>query len=266
MKTRLAFPTLLQVIILVVLFVVGVPIVYLLSKALKIRPKPITIAEPRKEAALAIIVSVALFVLAFALWTLTKMFQLQPPKFTVDITFVSWRAVFDGVGFLIIALAMRSTRQKLGNIGINKNDMGRMVALGLTLSVIYLIVAGLLAPYLGEGFKGFSPSLAYGLILYTIVGFSQEVFSRGYIQTRLIAYGGTIKGLMVTSLLFALWHFPRAYYYEASGDVLAALAWASMKVFLGLLFGYIMLRSQNIIPTSIFHLFYDWGILLWRIS
>lgn len=266
-KTHLAFPNLLQVIFLVVLFVVGVPIVYLLSKALKIRPKPITIAEPSKEATLAIIVTVALFVLAFVLWTLNKMFQLQSPIFTpTDITYVLWIAFWEGIGFLIVIVAMKSTRQEFRTLGIDKNNIGRMVAFGLIPSVIYLTFSGLLASYVGGGFTGFSSSLAYGLLLTTIVGFSEEAVWRGYIQTRLSAYGGTIKGLMVASLLFALWHFPVSYYYEASGDALAALAWASVRVFGSLLFGYIMLKCQNIIPSSIFHLFIDWGNYLWRIS
>jgi membrane protease YdiL (CAAX protease family) len=266
-ETVLAFPSLLQVITSVVLLAVGVPIVYLLSKVLKIHPKPITIAEPRKEVALASIVIVALFVLVFVWRTLTYMFRLEPPEFTSDITSVLWRSVLAGVGFLIVALAMRSTRQKLGSIGISKNDIGRMVALGLILSIMFLTLSGLLTTSLGGGITSFSSSWTYGLIETAIIGFSEEILWRGYIQTRLIAYGGTIKGLVVTSLLFAiLWHFPLAYYYETSGVVLEAMVWASFRVFPGLLFGYIMLKSQNIIPSSIFHLFYNWSLYLWRIS
>lgn len=263
----MAFPTLLQVISSVVALGVGIPIVYLLSKTLKIRPKHITIAEQMKEAARAIVVSVTMFVLVFAWWTLKKMFQLQSQKFMpADITYVLWIAFWEGIGFLIVIVSMKSTRQKLRTIGINKDIMGRMVALGLILSVILLTSFGLLAPYVGGGFTGFSSSLAYGLILSTIVGFSEEAVWRGHIQTRLSTYGGAIKGLVVASLLFALWHFPLAYYYEAFGDVLAALAWVLVRVFVSLLLGYIMLKSQNIIPSSIFHLFFDWGAYLWRIS
>lgn len=66
-KTGLAFPTLLNVIISVVILVVGVPIVYLLSKALKLRPKPLTIADPKKEATPVFLVIIATFVAVSAI-------------------------------------------------------------------------------------------------------------------------------------------------------------------------------------------------------
>jgi membrane protease YdiL (CAAX protease family) len=68
-------------------------------------------------------------------------------------------------------------------------------------------------------------------------------------------------------VLFAiLWHFPVAYYVETSGVILEALAYAMMRVVPGLLFGYLMLKGQNIIPSSIFHLFWNWNTLLWQLS
>jgi hypothetical protein len=45
-----------EIILRVVTFVVGVPIVYLLTRALKLLPEPLTIAEKRKEAVLSFLV------------------------------------------------------------------------------------------------------------------------------------------------------------------------------------------------------------------
>lgn len=265
----MGFPTLSQVILSVIILVVGVSITYLLSRALKLRPKSIAIAEPRKEATLASLVAVALFVLVFVWRTLTHMFQLfdERSPFVVGAVDVLWMALLDGVGFVVLIVAMKSSGQSFGIIGINGKGKGRNLALGFGLSVIYLAVTGLLAPFSGGGFAGFSPSLAYGLVLFAVVGFSEEVLWRGYIQTRLIAYGGRLKGLVVTSLLFAvLWHFP-GYYYLGSGVVLEALAQALMLFPVGLVFGYVMLKSQNILPSSVFHLFWDWGAaILWQIA
>ena len=262
----LAFPTLDPVARSVIYLIVGVVLVYSFSRALKLRPKPITIAKPRKETAAALIVSVALFILVFAWRTLTKTFQLQPPENTVSITFGLWDAFLYGMGFVVIIVAMKITRQNIGSIGINRKDTGKMLFLGFAISAILLAIYGLLTISLGGGFVGFSYFLAYDLILSIIVGFSEEIFWRGYIQTRLIAYSGTIKGLVVTSLLFAvLWHFPIAYYVETSGVVLEALAWALLRFPIGLLLGYIMVKSQNIIPSSIIHLFIDWNLVLWLI-
>jgi membrane protease YdiL (CAAX protease family) len=265
-KIRLAFPTLLYSMLEFVTFAVGVSIVFLLSKALAIRPKSIAIAEPKKEATLAIIVYVVLFVMAFAWFALSSMFHLQPFRFPFDITQAWVLVLLEGTSLLIIIVAMKSTRQKLGMIGVNKTDMGKMIALGAILGVIYLAVTGLLVPYAGGGFAGLSSSLAFALVFSAIVGFSEETVWRGYIQTRLTAYGGSISGLVATSLIFACAHFPTSYYYQTPGDVLASLAWVLVRVPVSLLLGYIMLKSQNIIPSSIFHVFVDWSIYLWQIS
>jgi len=269
-KAGLAFPTLLNVIISVGILVVGVPIVYLLSKALKLRPKPITIANPRKESTSVFLVFIAMFVATFALIAfyhavLNPAFQLDKrPPFTVDMINVLWVTFFYASWALPLIMAMKRTGQNLGSIGISEKDMGRMLALGLIFSAILLTITGFLAPSLGGGFKGFSPSLAYGLVVDAIVGFSEEIVFRGYIQTRLIAYSGTLKGLVATSLLFALIHFPK-FYYQFSGVALEALASVLLVFPQGLLFGYIMLRSQNITPSSIFLLFLHWNQLLWQI-
>lgn len=210
--------------------------------------------------------SVALLILVFAWRTLTKTFQLQPPENTVSITFGLWTAFLYGTGFAVIIVAMKITRQTLGSIGISRKDTGKMLFLGFALSAILLAIYGLLTTSLGGGFVGFSLFLAYDLILDIIVGFSEETFWRGYIQTRLIAYCGTNKGLVVTSLLFAvLWHFPIAYYVETSGVMLEALAWTLLRFPIGLFLGYIMVKSQNIVPSSIVHIFINWNLVLWHL-
>jgi len=143
---------------------------------------------------------------------------------------------------LPVIVAMRRTGQKLESIGINGKDKGRMLVLGLTLSAISLTVLGFPAPSVGGGFAGFSISLVFGLVYHAVVGFSEEIVWRGYIQTRMIAHSGTLEGLVATSLLFATWHFPMSY-FQFSGVVLEALASALTSFPPGLLFGCIMLRS-----------------------
>jgi membrane protease YdiL (CAAX protease family) len=252
----------------VVALAVGLPLIYVLSKALKLRPTPITIAKPKKEAVLASIVAVVLFIVVFAWRTLGHTFRLfdERSPFIIGTSDVLWMAFLDGMGFVVLIVAMKSSGQKLGSIGIVRKEMMKMLILGLVLSAIYLAIIGLLDSSLGGEFVGFSPELVYGLILYAIVGFSEEIFWRGYIQTRMTAYGGRFKGPLVTSLLFAvLWHFPSEFYMQ-SGAVLDALVSTLTRFAPGLLFGYLMLKSQNVLPSSIFHLFWDSGAaLLWRL-
>ena len=246
-----------MVVIQVVVLIVGFPLIYLLSRVFRVRSKPIAIANSKREAILACLVMAAAFFIVFAwrAWMHLSQFDLRS-AFYIDFIDISLMLVLYIPVLLVVALAMKRSGQSLESIGITGKDRGRMLALGLAISAIFVMISGLLAPSLGVSFAGFSPSLAYGLVLFAIAGFSEEIVWRGYVQTRLTAYSGKLTGLVITSLLFAiLWHFPVAYYVETSGVVLEALAWAMMRVVPGLLFGYLMLKSQNIIPSSIFHLF-----------
>jgi membrane protease YdiL (CAAX protease family) len=245
--------------------------VYLLSRALKLRPKPIVIPDARREATHAFWLIVPLTA-AVAVWRTfvdtiyTPVFQLSNQHYlnggqTVDMYDLLVYLLAYSIYFLLLVIVMKRTGQKLASIGVSRTNLGRMIMFGLSLGAVSLFVYG---SYSSFQFTG-STSLLYGLVLFTVVGFVEEAIWRGFIQTRLIARFGNLSGLVITSLLFAfLWHFPVAYYTQASENVLGALAFASERFFPGFLFGYVMIKSQNIIPSSILHLFYDWGVILWK--
>ena len=270
-KTNLAFPTSLDIILNIICLVVGVPIVYFLSRALRLRSTLITIRNPKKEAALAVLIIVAVFA-GVSVWRVltdtvfTPNFGKYQPIVNVRGIDVVWMMFLYVIVLPPLIVAMKKTGQGFGSIGIDGKDIGRMLALGFILgAIMFAVRGGLGVSVSGGGFTSFSSSLIYGFIFFTIVGFGEEIVWRGYVQTRLIAYGGTFKGLVVTSLLFAvLWHFPSSY-YKHSGVIIEAFANTLVIFPISLLLGYIMLRSHNIIPPAIFHLFLDWSALFWQI-
>ena len=246
---------------------VGVPVVWFLSKNLKLSPKPIVFADPRREAWHASIVMIPLLAWRASLVTYfygTGIFN-QLPSFSAELGVLFWWAVLNGGSLLIVAVAVKTTHQTLASIGITRNYLWKAVALGLAASAILLAVDGL-SFALGFKFSYYlSHSVGIGFALYSIVGFSEETVWRGYVQTRLVAYAGVFKGVIATSLVFGiLYHFASAYYLEASQMVLMALAYASLRVFGGILFGYVMVKSQNIAASAILHLFFDWTTVLWH--
>jgi membrane protease YdiL (CAAX protease family) len=262
-QLNLAFPTFTDVVISVVILLVGAAIVYLVSKAFKLHPKPIVISDTKKEAKMAFLVIAIVSVATSVLVVFYRAIFNPLPKF--DPLDVLLTIFFYALWFLPMVIVMKRTGQNRASIGINRENIGRTLVLGLTLSAVLFVAEGFLAPSLGRGFTGFSTSLGYAFIIYAIVGFSEETVWRGYIQTRLTAYGGTLKGLVATSILFSLLHFP-AYYYQLSGVPLEALASSLLLFPVILLFGYIMLRCQNVISSSVFHLFYDLAQAFWQIS
>ena len=98
-----------------------------------------------------------------------------------------------------------------------------------------------------------------------MVGFSEEILFRGYLQTRLVAYG-QLKGIIFTAVLFAVWHFGLDYYYATAGNVLATLVWTLIRIPFSLVFGYFMVKTQNIIPPALFHLSQDLAQWAWGLS
>jgi membrane protease YdiL (CAAX protease family) len=61
-----------------------------------------------------------------------------------------------------------------------------------------------------------------------MVGFSEETIFRGFIQNRLIARFGTLRGLVGTSFFFALYHLPLLYILY-SDDILGSLLGALLR-------------------------------------
>jgi len=269
-KALLAFPALFDIAIQVVVLAVGVLMVSVLSKVLRLRPTPISIASTRKEGVLALLMIVALLAVRAVLDTVGSEFVLPsfplyrlPPYSPFGAFDVAWYTAVSVMYLAPMMAAMRMSGQSLRSIGVNGKDKGRMLTLGFILSMIYIGVFGLFALFSGQVFTGLSASLGYGFVLFAVVGFTQEVVWRGYVQTRLIAHHGTIAGLVVTALFFGLWHFPMRY-FQYSGAAFEALASCLLIFPAGLLNGYIMLKSQNILPSSIYHLFGNFSLLLWQ--
>jgi membrane protease YdiL (CAAX protease family) len=235
---------------------IGVLIICLFSKALRLQSEPLLIKNPKKEVSMVFPVYFGVF-LVVTVWHFIRNTIIMPqfPPFEL-ITVLLFLFLYILI-LLPMIIGMNLSKQSPRSIGIDRDDLARMIALGAVLSIIYTIISSV-----GHRFQGVSPSLAYALIAYIINSFSEEILFRGYMQTRLITYWGSLKGLLVTSLLFALWHFPGRY-FEFSGDILTALDYSMLRFTPSILLGYLMVKSQNIIPSAIFHVFWNWNILLW---
>ena len=243
----------------------------LFSSVLNLHPGRLVIDNPRRESVLALFLIAALFVVTSLLEAIRfivyrPMLQLDTrPASIIDQFNVMYTLVFYAPWFVLLFLVTRRTGQKAGSLGIEGGNKGRVLTFGLSLGVVYFVVVGLFSSAFGSGFPGFSTSHVWGFLDNIVISLSEETAWRGYIQTRLVAFGGVTRGLLMTSLLFGLLHFPQRYFLY-SGAVVEALASALLVCAAGLLFGYVMLRSQNVFSSSILHLIGNWSALFWGIS
>ena len=105
--------------------------------------------------------------------------------------------------------------------------------------------------------------LLVGIILpLLIAGLPEELFFRGYLQTRLEKKWNRLVAILISSLLFTAWHLPSRYLLAhgvegEAGDFLGILAGTGAPVFLiSLFFGFHWSRYRNIFLLIMVH----WGI------
>lgn len=93
-------------------------------------------------------------------------------------------------------------------------------------------------------------AIVFVLFVGIAPGFLEEMVFRGYTQQRLVKRWGATTGIVVTSILFGLFHItPQA--------ILVALP-------LGFWFGYVAWRSGSILPAILCHFFVNSGVNTWR--
>jgi membrane protease YdiL (CAAX protease family) len=82
------------------------------------------------------------------------------------------------------------------------------------------------------------------VLAFQLIGISlpEEAYFRGFLQEIL---GNNIRGVIVTSILFAIMHLPQLVFY---GD-----GYALLTFFPSLVMGYIYMQTSNILPSIIFH-------------
>ncbi len=241
----------------VALVAVGVPLVYVLSRVLKIKPPPIALENPAREAPVAVLVTVAVY----AALILPLLFASGGTTSLTDPGMVVQVAVSHAILLVPVVVAAWATRPSWASLGLSRRSLGRLVVLGFVPSALYVPSVGLMYPVVG--LLGPGP-LAIGLVWSAMAGFSEEIVFRGYLQMRFEAAWGTWVGYAVTVVVFAFAHFPGSYVMYA-GDVLAATLSALGRVGLGILLGFYFIRSRNVVPGGISHTFYNWALVLWQV-
>ncbi len=205
---------------------------------------------------------------------------------------LAWYAVFVGVSlataggnvfgnefmkylwFIVLPIVMlyflrgrQGFRELLRSIGLRREGLGRSLLLGL---LVYIVVFG--------GFIFFMPDtqmdklrelaqtpaklllvipLGFGFALIT-AAFTEEVFFRGVLQTRLASLmRSEVRGLLAASLLFGLYHLPYAYFSEswpAHGNILWALSSViAEQAVTGIILGVLWMRTRNLAAPILLH-------------
>jgi membrane protease YdiL (CAAX protease family) len=150
-------------------------------------------------------------------------------------------------------------KEGLQSIGITKLNLMKSCILGILLGIIVFIACQYPSTTDNPAVNIISVAALISFIEFLIVGFAEEIIFRGYLQTRLIAWQGTVKGCLLTAFIFSFWHLPHN--LILAGMNLQDAFFNCIRIFLlSLMLGYIMIRTKNITSVAILHTFINWTV------
>jgi len=141
-----------------------------------------------------------------------------------------------------ISLTLRNGRS-LAEIGLTRKGLSpstrNSLALVITAFVTRSVVAGLRITPEATSW----PNVAHNTFFWSLSGFGQEILFRGLILFNFNRWKGWKAALLVSTVLFGLVHLQR--YQSISGIILVSI--------IGLCWGWIALKTKNIVGTGIAH-------------
>ena len=163
----------------------------------------------------------------------------------------------------------RSLRATVGSVGLVpsrlRDGVGTALVVGLLLQVLPLLGSRqreALAELISTGQILYLLPLAL-VFLFLTAAFTEELFFRGVIQTRLAAlWGSWLWAVLITSVLFSLYHVPYAYlneHWPSAGKLGHAVGLAFLNGMPGgLILGWVFVRSRgNLVAPMLTHAMID---------
>jgi membrane protease YdiL (CAAX protease family) len=151
-----------------------------------------------------------------------------------------------------LAVALRATGSDPASAGLTRALLGRSVGIGLTLAVIWLIVSGAFRELASA-----RPEHGYVLIAALSVGLAEEIMWRGYLQSRLVSWLGSRRGISLAAMLFAAFHIPQRWLAGVVGaDLILQIVIVAL---LGVVFGLLQAATRNVTLPVIVHTTIDWS-------
>jgi membrane protease YdiL (CAAX protease family) len=238
--------------------------VYFFTSALKFTHEQQQFSDARKSALDALM---ALFIGWAAISGLFLLFSIMGISAGKHQEFGLWNVIRQSMLACLFfgpaLIVMRRRHETLSSAGITKHNLGKSALLGIILSALMFLFNAIAKRFdTGEVLRSFSLSDFWALMTFLVVGISEEFGFRGYLQTRLTLWFGTIWGWGMASTLMAVAHVVQRITIMGMSGTDAIVSSLSL-IPISLLFGYIMLRTENVVAGTILHTFIDWSSVIW---
>jgi membrane protease YdiL (CAAX protease family) len=138
-------------------------------------------------------------------------------------------------------------------MGFTRHNLGKALIWGagsgvFLMSIIWFTTEHKLAPL-------YILQLIVGIPIWMLIMSPfQEFFFRGWLQIRFEKSLGRWPGLLMTSICFALWHLFPPFEQTEIVPIMSFLG-MSFTILMGLVYGYIFIRTRNILAPWLAHVF-----------
>jgi membrane protease YdiL (CAAX protease family) len=242
---------------LVVSLAIIAAIVYGLSKLLRVKPIVPSIPNPRRSSVVAIgvllvmLMAAVFFVLVLSCVT-GKSFRPRDVATQFEPSHLLIALVVIPIYLLPALIVTIRRRESFESIGITARNLWQSTIIGFIISAMIVCLDSNKLQKLP--LIGMCHIIALGF--YAVVGFGEEFLFRGFLQNRLMAWLGAWRGVLLTAVVFTMFHMPQ--------QLIVGFSWTQVLISTGnyipisLFLGFVMLRTGNLMAIGLFHTFANW--------
>jgi membrane protease YdiL (CAAX protease family) len=142
-------------------------------------------------------------------------------------------------------------RQPFKSIGWNP----QLLVPGLQMGVVLAFLTIFLRNRVMDVLSGVETPVMSLLVFALVISAAEETIFRGYIQLRLAWWLGKWQGLVLTAVLFTLWHLPTLLNGLSLENILAVTGLTFVQ---GLVLGWIMDKSGHVFAPALYRAVSIW--------
>ena len=225
---------------------------WLLSISPRLRVPPVAFKYARRDGFIALSLYALILVFAFIFYVINP--SLLPAAVTLTPAPVSpttQNLFLAAVCLAVFGMALVTRHQPMLSIGWKQS----MIIPGLQMGVAVALLTVFLRNRVMDVLSGVTSAGLGALLLALGISLAEETIFRGYIQLRLAAWLGRWQGVLLTSVLFAVWHLPAWLGHLPTQTILILLGLTFGQ---GLVLGWMMEKSHSVVAPALYRAVSIW--------
>ena len=225
---------------------------WLLSLSARLRVPPVAFKYARRDGFIALSLYALILVFAFIFYAI------NPPLLPTAVTLAPApiKPTIQNLFLAAICLAVFGTalitrRQPMLSVGWKASMISPGLQMGVALALLTIFLRNRVMDVLG----GITSAGLAALLLALGISLAEETIFRGYLQLRLASWLGRWQGVLLTSVLFAVWHLPA---WLGRLPAQTTLILLGLTLGQGLVLGWIMEKSHGVPAPALYRAVSIW--------